>query len=425
MVELKGASSSSSNNLAAEILKILSKYDVQINQIISITSDNGANMIKATKILSKFSMNEEHEVTDEDLNNTYLDNINNLESPSNLHVENIQICRCAAHTTQLCALDVTKDSEIKKYLLYCRNFTKFIRKTSNGFRDAFELRSLKLPKLDCTTRWGSTYKMIQSLLAAKEALIEVESITNKSSEENFENNDSLWEFMESYVTVFTPLQEAIVKFQAENLHYGNFYAEWLKCKMITSKLVQNNTNTLVKYIGEKVPSHPKWDKREKAVTYLSNLWKKYCCVTSKDVADTTVLTPQGSFENEADEMLNSFLADILESPNGEIVHNDVYSKIKNLHLSFMRSGTNVLEFWKERKYSEPELYALSCVCFGIPPTQVTVERAFSTLKLILTDSRNRMNHETLEDILLVKLNSAFINEAINKLSLFEDQNQEH
>lgn len=69
----------------------------------------------------------------------------------------IKICRCAAHTAQLCALDLFKNNEIKEKILSCRNLVKFIRKPSNGYKEIFELKGLTLPQLDCPTRWGSCY----------------------------------------------------------------------------------------------------------------------------------------------------------------------------------------------------------------------------------------------------------------------------
>ncbi|KAH8355875.1 hypothetical protein KR084_003912, partial [Drosophila pseudotakahashii] len=50
---------------------------------------------------------------------------------------------------------------------------------------------------------------------------------------------------------------------------------------------------------------------------------------------------------------------------------------------------------------------------------VTIERAFSTLKAVLTDNRNRLSEETLENILLVKLNPNFLDAAIDTLPLFQ------
>jgi len=399
MVELKGVGSSASKNLSAEIVRTLKKYSVDLKQIVSITSDNGANMIKATKLLSQMVSDDVE--TDEELNDTYLSNIQMMDKAINMRVEQIEICRCAAHTAQLCALDVTKENEIKEFLLCCRNFTKYVRKPSNGFKDMFELKNIKLPQLDNTTRWGSTYKMLESLLAAKDVLMEVESIRGKNSEENFENNEGLWDFIESYVTVFAPLQESIIKFQAENLNYSDFYAQWLKCKMVTTKIISKNCGRMfVKTIGEKLLESferrslklmdnaglnaclfldPRFHhtlsptKRQEAVKYLKHIWEKMKSVSPAPeeslCEDTTLYS--NHINNEAEDMLNTYLKEQLRENSGETAFTDVFSKIANLHLPFMRSDTNVLQFWKNRKQTEPELYALSNVCFGIPPTQVT------------------------------------------------------
>lgn len=53
--------------------------------------------------------------------------------------------------------------------------------------------------------------------------------------------------------------------------------------------------------------------------------------------------------------------------------------------------------------------------------QVTIERAFSSLKLILADNRNRLNHNTLENILIVKLNADYLDTAVETLQLFEEE----
>jgi len=54
---------------------------------------------------------------------------------------------------------------------------------------------------------------------------------------------------------------------------------------------------------------------------------------------------------------------------------------------------------------------------------VTIERAFSTLKLVLTDYRNRLSAESLENILLVKLNPSFLETAIDNLPLFQEDDE--
>jgi len=59
MVELKGAGSSTSQNLSREIIAVLDKYKIALTQIVPITSDNGANMIKTSKILSEMHMSDD------------------------------------------------------------------------------------------------------------------------------------------------------------------------------------------------------------------------------------------------------------------------------------------------------------------------------------------------------------------------------
>lgn len=67
-------------------------------------------------------------------------------------------------------------------------------------------------------------------------------------------------------------------------------------------------------------------------------------------------------------------------------------------------NTSVLDFRKKNRLNENELYKLSSVLFAIPPTQTSVERAFSSLALVLTPHRTLLSDDTLENILLIRTN---------------------
>lgn len=69
---------------------------------------------------------------------------------------------------------------------------------------------------------------------------------------------------------------------------------------------------------------------------------------------------------------------------------------------------SVLKIWYRMKSNNQDLYALAATFLGIPCTQVTVERAFSGLALILTDHRTNLIDETLQNILLIRLNSELL-----------------
>jgi len=77
----------------------------------------------------------------------------------------------------------------------------------------------------------------------------------------------------------------------------------------------------------------------------------------------------GHFKHNNFELLDNFLSASMVLPHEST---NVYEKIETLKLPFMKSNVNVLNFWKDRKSNDPELYALSKVCFAIPPTQVSI-----------------------------------------------------
>lgn len=76
----------------------------------------------------------------------------------------------------------------------------------------------------------------------------------------------------------------------------------------------------------------------------------------------------------------------------------------------LHSETNILEYWVSKKYDFPELFSLASVVLSLPTTQVSVERCFSGLALVLTNHRARLSGTTLEKILLLKLNKNILNE---------------
>lgn len=65
----------------------------------------------------------------------------------------------------------------------------------------------------------------------------------------------------------------------------------------------------------------------------------------------------------------------------------------------------IFEYWHKHKFDDPEMTAVAAVVLALPATQVTVERAFSYLPLIITDKRGRLHTTTVNNILTIKLNN--------------------
>lgn len=71
--------------------------------------------------------------------------------------------------------------------------------------------------------------------------------------------------------------------------------------------------------------------------------------------------------------------------------------------------TDPFEYYEQFREQDPLLYELAIVVFAAPATQVSVERAFNALKLLLSPARYNLKKETLENILLINLNRDLLN----------------
>ena len=62
---------------------------------------------------------------------------------------------------------------------------------------------------------------------------------------------------------------------------------------------------------------------------------------------------------------------------------------------------NQLVWWVEQSETLSCLSAIACAIITCPATEVSVERLFSHLKLILTERRSRLSENLLEDVLFL------------------------
>lgn len=208
--------------LKEEILKCLHEFDIDLTQIYSTTTDNGANMLKASKLIQQDMLdlqNDEFE-TSENENDDYElvhDRLNSV----------LAVVRCAAHTLQLAAHDGFKDMQSK--LEDCRKVVKLLRASIRSGRNSANLR---LPPIDNITRWNSTFQMMESLLNFKDQI--------NGNEVEFSIDCEIdWTFIQNFVNVFTPMAHCTKQLQAEQYIIGDFYRDWLVCEAKLRKMGEN------------------------------------------------------------------------------------------------------------------------------------------------------------------------------------------
>lgn len=90
---------------------------------------------------------------------------------------------------------------------------------------------------------------------------------------------------------------------------------------------------------------------------------------------------------------------------------EAYEKTGHIH-----HKNSILKFWDDHSNEHPDLYELASIIHAIPPSQATVERAFSVLGYIYNSKRTRLAPETLENILMIILNRDLV-EAIHQRDL--------
>lgn len=178
---------------------------------------------------------------------------------------------------------------------------------------------------------------------------------------------------------------------------------------------------------------------ELAKIALSNTWERYCklqrslnkedepqpmpnedeCVA--DVSDEFDFDMTSYLKSKAGEMIGeSEINDGITTgvvchtlkiqPNCQISKSEFLILLNVFEEKFklIDRKTGILDFWKSQKHSSPELYAISLILNSIPPSQATVEQAFSTLNYIFGSLRSNLSDQLLSDIMLIKLNSEFL-----------------
>lgn len=185
-----------------------------------------------------------------------------------------------------------------------------------------------------------------------------------------------------------------------------------------SKLIENEVMLCAIYLDPRFKKDldNNQEKAQFAQVALKNIWKHMQSL-KEPVNDAPIVTNMPSHEksqsrladffDELDEMdeqctslnlQNDHLSDEIE-----IAIHQYESFVKDIRL---KSKDSVHAFWDTNKENlGPVLYKVACAVFAVPPTQASVERTFSALKYLFSDSRYRLSESTLETLMLVHTNA--------------------
>lgn len=183
------------------LLKCLEQFGIEIDHVITITTDNAANMLAmidqfdehvqiSTCVVNNHSLGESEIPTfdhDGPLSDAQIEQVLNtmrdIEALDSIldDTENfddlfrevigdlsqtarfVTTIRCGAHTVQLIVRDALKKSGFKGLLALCQHVAKKLRLDSYK-QSANEANiTYKFPRLSCQTRWDSDYSLVRNL----------------------------------------------------------------------------------------------------------------------------------------------------------------------------------------------------------------------------------------------------------------------
>lgn len=241
-----------------------------------------------------------------------------------------------------------------------------------------------------------------------------------------------WDHVSQAVDNFRSFNNYSKKLQSITTTLSDFYGYWMIMKIKLSKaddpLSHNMLEEMNKYhdmlmenpvILASLYLDPRYqrglkEKKSLAIDFLVDLYARQTRVeqiynaahTIIDVMEEKDDNESNSFE-ELDNYLNASKS--IDPSNNIQTNSDTIAEVRALLEQFWNVQaplkSSVLDFWEKNKIDRPILYQLSSVLNAIPPTQTTVERAFSVLALTLTSHRVRLGDDCLQNILLIRLNS--------------------
>lgn len=409
-------------NLKNAILAIARDFEIEKEQMYSVTTDNARNMLSISCNLNA-DKNEEL-VNERIIDDTSSDNENSDEDDIITLVDDlkkefdVQSMRCGAHSLQLGVNDVLKQKHIQKLLKNARSLIKELRKPS--MKPLLRIYSLNKPSIDCLTRWSSTSKMLDDLLQCKALCLAVQETNTK-----LKLNDGMWNEIEELATSLKPAKIATASIQSEQLVVGDFYGIMYKCVVDTRETyttfgdelctaIESRMNTLydIDCFVASLCLDPRYrvvltrEKLNYAKNFLQNLWnvrnRNYIINECPDTSSEVLLN-----ENEVDvidQMLQQKFVQQSSSVTRHSNNKNIASLIDEFHsLPLVDRKTDLLQWWETNKFMYPELYSLALIVHSLPVTQVSVERLFSGLKFVFSDLRGSMHASILNDVMLHSL----------------------
>ena len=398
--------SHTADNIARELNEISTQWNIR-NKIVTVVSDNGANIKKAVN-----------------------DCFQKHHHP------------CVVHTLHLSITEaITSVDNLGFILKKCRSIVGHFKHSvvANGklksVQEQMNLPFLKVNQ-EVSTRWNSTFIMLERLLLIKDPLCVV--VANLPSAPEFLDAEE-WKTLEDCVKVLQPSNELTTvlsgekyptlsvvipllrgfQFTVRNLNTNTDIGQELKVRVldtVTRRLFSLESN---KIVAEACFLDPRFKKYGFGVDENADMAQK---LVIEELTQAIMIKERENKEKEStvgEPMQQREQYQHLEQQRTGSIWSHFDKKISNiksfttpsttatlmvrqyLEASPLERNKNPLEFWKGNKLIMPELYEIAIKYLCIPCTSVPSERVFSKAGQITNLRRSRLLPKHLDYIIFL------------------------
>ncbi|XP_062537374.1 uncharacterized protein LOC134205795 isoform X2 [Armigeres subalbatus] len=311
---------------------------------------------------------------------------------------------------------------------------------SPQYKNHFETGKATYPPLWCSQRWLSNFKSIRRIIKQESLYM---SLGEKHPDLALSESD--WQFLREYHAAFLPLHKLFKTVERSRTKHVTFSAFYMQLLLVIkdvralgnrfSKPISDLLSERLMVLKERMVFRaalyldPRFlyfksvvltrEQQDDAQNYILNIWNRINALkpnsqTAQFEADK--LKQEDKKDDDMDDFLSEMFGGPSEGTSKAVVPlsstvTPVLQQLKSLEIEPRQPHDyDVWNHWLQRSVSHAELFSVAMVVMSLPSNNVCLERTYSAL--ILADRNDGLTEQTLDELLLVKLNSSLFEKAV-------------
>ena len=434
-------------DLVYQIELLLTKVGLTLDDIYSVCTDQGANILKVADLtieaiaalkLCRGIANLNDNI-DQDINRTREEEREDEREDRHMLREEMEVDRevqqqqqafeeevqtvadivvnegalstkiiCGAHFCHLAVKEVIKDYE--PVIAEIRAVVK--TSWSDEFVLLLHAAKVKRLQLDAETREKSLFQMISSIHRFRTQLEQI-----ALNEERLRLSENAWQFINDYLQVFTPVHLAMKDFQRADITVSDFYISWVRMELNIRRVAGGNEQLKAKLLGELNQRKQKFFESDVFVAALlldprinwsqnpEDFYGPAMCERGILLLEKVHHVINGLQDQEGDQQASEEeeLRQLLGWEQFQGIRQRVNRFLADprLHPS---AQITPLKYWYNRRNEQPEIYKLSQVVYGAAFSEIKDDKFFSGFALVLPALKMLLGDDDLNAILVCKNN---------------------